>query len=65
MDWSKIKTIFIVSFLILDIYLVYEFFKIQVTNEYEIQTEASAENGSRPMKLNSVSFRQGIRRNII
>nr|WP_295974967.1 two-component system regulatory protein YycI [uncultured Bacillus sp.] len=40
MDWSKIKTIFIISFLILDIYLVYEFFKIQVTNEYEIQTEA-------------------------
>lgn len=43
MDWSKIKTIFIISFLILDIYLVYEFFKIQVTNEYEIQTEASIE----------------------
>lgn len=44
MDWSKIKTIFIVSFLILDIYLVYEFFKIQVTNEYEIQTDSSTED---------------------
>ena len=29
MDWSKIKTIFIISFLILDIYLMYEFFKIR------------------------------------
>jgi regulatory protein YycI of two-component signal transduction system YycFG len=55
MDWSKIKTIFIVSFLILDIYLVYEFFKIQVTNEYEIQTEASAEKW---IKANEIEFGQ-------
>lgn len=44
MDWSKIKTIFIISFLILDIYLVYEFFKIEVIDEYEIQTESSLED---------------------
>ena len=43
LDWSKIKTIFIISFLILDIYLMYEFFKIQVSNQYEIQTETSIE----------------------
>ncbi len=55
MDWSKIKTIFIVSFLVLDIYLVYEFFKIQVTNEYEIQTEASEES---LLKVNEIEFVQ-------
>jgi regulatory protein YycI of two-component signal transduction system YycFG len=55
MDWSKIKTIFIVSFLILDLYLVYEFFKIQVTNEYEIQTEATAED---LIKVKEIEFGQ-------
>ena len=29
MDWSRIKTIFILTFLVLDIYLVYEFFKLK------------------------------------
>lgn len=36
MDWSKIKTIFIISFLILDIYLMYEFFKILDASQYEV-----------------------------
>ncbi|WP_338450406.1 two-component system regulatory protein YycI [Niallia oryzisoli] len=46
MDWSKIKTIFIISFLILDIYLMYEFFKIWDASQYEVvkrENEASIE----------------------
>jgi regulatory protein YycI of two-component signal transduction system YycFG len=43
MDWSKIKTIFIVTFLILDVYLLYQFLKIRDANKYEIITEASIE----------------------
>ncbi len=39
LDWSKIKTIFIICFLILDIYLIYEFLKIQDSNQVEVQTE--------------------------
>jgi len=45
-DWSKIKTIFIISFLILDVYLMYEFFKIWDASKYEVvrtENEASIE----------------------
>ena len=42
MDWSRIKTIFIICFLILDIYLIYEFLKIQDSNQVEVQTETEA-----------------------
>ena len=41
MDWSKIKTIFIVTFLILDVYLLYQFMKIRDANKYEVITETS------------------------
>jgi regulatory protein YycI of two-component signal transduction system YycFG len=43
MDWSKIKTIFIITFLILDVYLLYQFMKIRDANKYEFITEASFE----------------------
>jgi regulatory protein YycI of two-component signal transduction system YycFG len=43
MDWSKIKTIFILTFLILDVYLLYQFMKIRDANKYEFITEASFE----------------------
>lgn len=44
MDWSKIKTIFIITFLILDVYLLYQFMKIRDANKYEIITEATIED---------------------
>ena len=44
MDWSKIKTIFIVTFLILDVYLFYQFVKIRDANKYELITETSFED---------------------
>ncbi|NRD77391.1 two-component system regulatory protein YycI [Bacillus sp. BRMEA1] len=43
MDWSKIKTIFIVTFLILDVYLLFQFLTIRDANKYEIATEAPFE----------------------
>ena len=44
MDWSKIKTIFILTFLVLDIYLLYEFLKIHDANKYEFITETTFED---------------------
>ncbi|WP_419393166.1 two-component system regulatory protein YycI [Cytobacillus praedii] len=42
MDWSKIKTIFILTFLVLNIYLMYEFFKLKdSTSQYEFIVEPS------------------------
>jgi len=43
MDWSKIKTIFIITFLILDVYLLFQFLQIRDANKYELVTEASFE----------------------
>lgn len=43
MDWSKIKTIFIITFLILDVYLLFQFMKILDANKYEVITGASIE----------------------
>lgn len=43
MDWSKIKTIFIITFLILDVYLLFQFMKTRDANKYEVAKEASFE----------------------
>lgn len=43
MDWSKIKTIFILTFLVLDIYLMYEFFKLKDASQYEPMAQATFE----------------------
>ena len=37
MDWSKIKNIFIISFLILDLYLIYEFVKVIDSNVVDVK----------------------------
>ena len=44
MDWSKIKTIFILTFLILDVYLLYQFMEIRDANKYEIIMEATIDD---------------------
>jgi regulatory protein YycI of two-component signal transduction system YycFG len=43
-DWSKIKTIFIVTFLILDVYLLFQFMKMRDANKFEVITETSFED---------------------
>ncbi|WP_160724565.1 two-component system regulatory protein YycI [Bacillus sp. USDA818B3_A] len=44
MDWSKIKTIFIITFLILDVYLLFQFMKIRDANNYEVITPTTFED---------------------
>ena len=53
MDWSKIKTIFIISFLILDIYLMYQFMLIRNANKYEFLSEVSLED---KLKTDEIEF---------
>ncbi|MGF6953118.1 regulatory protein YycI of two-component signal transduction system YycFG [Neobacillus sp. B4I6] len=53
MDWSKIKTIFIITFLILDVYLLFQFMKVRDANKYEVITEASFEE---KLKADEIKF---------
>ncbi|RSD22310.1 two-component system regulatory protein YycI [Mesobacillus subterraneus] len=43
MDWSRIKTIFILTFLVLDVYLVYQFMNTRDAAQYEVVKEATLE----------------------
>src|SRR4051794_40552490 len=56
MDWSKIKTIFIITFLILDVYLLYQFMKIRDDNKYEVITEASFEEKLKAAEIKYVDL---------
>lgn len=53
MDWSKIKTIFILTFLVLDVYLFYQFMKIRDANKYEFITESLVED---KLKADDIKF---------
>ncbi|MCS0789032.1 two-component system regulatory protein YycI [Cytobacillus firmus] len=55
MDWSKIKTIFILTFLVLDIYLMYEFFKLKEASEFEPIAQASLE---KQLKSADITFEE-------
>ena len=44
MDWSKAKTIFIITFLILDLFLVYQIFIQRFENRYDFIKETSIED---------------------
>ncbi|NYE06176.1 regulatory protein YycI of two-component signal transduction system YycFG [Bacillus niacini] len=55
MDWSKIKTIFIITFLILDVYLLFQFMKIRDANKYEYITPTSIEE---TLKLDEISYKE-------
>ena len=53
MDWSKTKTIFIVVFLILNAFLLYQYIDKKTTNDYEYFAESSIEE---ELKENEVTF---------
>lgn len=53
MDWSRIKTIFILTFLVLDIYLVYQFMNTRDAAQYEIPREAPLEE---KLKNDDISY---------
>lgn len=56
MDWSKIKTIFIITFLILDVYLLFQFLQIRDANKYELVTEATFEEKLKADEIKYVDF---------
>lgn len=60
MDWSKIKTIFILTFLALDIYLLYEFFKLRDANKYEFITETSFEENLKADEISLVTLPKNV-----
>lgn len=59
MDWNKIKTIFILTFLILDIYLTYEFIKLIDSQQYELKTETSFEKKLNEYEIDYVDLPKG------
>lgn len=56
MDWSRIKTIFIISFLLLNIYLLHEFLKIRTDNQHEYATNPTLENRLKADKITYVEL---------
>lgn len=62
MDWSKIKTIFILTFLLLNIYLVYEFYKIYASSQYDYLSEISFENQVKSEEIEYVELPKNIKR---
>lgn len=56
MDWSKIKTIFIISFFILDVYLLYQYLENRNMNQYEIMTQTSIEDRLAADEIEHVNF---------
>lgn len=44
MDWSKIKTIFIITFLVLDVFLGYQFIQKRNSNQIDVALEISIED---------------------
>jgi regulatory protein YycI of two-component signal transduction system YycFG len=56
MDWSKIKTIFILTFLILDVYLLFQFMKVRDANKYEVISEASFEEKLKTYEIEYVDL---------
>ena len=53
MDWNKTKTIFIIVFLILNVFLVSQYLKKMETNEFEMYAEASFEER---LKENEIEY---------
>ncbi|WP_180955268.1 two-component system regulatory protein YycI [Peribacillus deserti] len=53
MDWNKTKTIFILVFLVLDLFLVYQFIQKKNSSKLEFQTEASFEDR---LKENNIKY---------
>ncbi|WP_071461043.1 two-component system regulatory protein YycI [Bacillus massilinigeriensis] len=55
MDWSRIKTIFILSFLVLDFYLVYQFMNTKNEANYELLKEVKIED---KLKNDEITYKE-------
>ncbi|RFU62485.1 two-component system regulatory protein YycI [Peribacillus glennii] len=56
MDWSKTKTIFIMVFLVLDIFLLYQFYEKKKTNQPDYLTETTAEEQMKQERITLPEF---------
>ncbi|MFX3623280.1 MAG: two-component system regulatory protein YycI [Ectobacillus sp.] len=56
MDWSKIKTIFIITFLILDFFLAFQFIQKKNNSRLEIMTETTIEEQLEAEKITYVEL---------
>jgi regulatory protein YycI of two-component signal transduction system YycFG len=55
MDWTRIKTIFILTFFVLNIYLMNEFLKIRIATKYDYATNPTLENR---LKADEISYNE-------
>ena len=55
MDWRQIKNIFIISFLILNLYLIYELVKVIDSNEVDVKTEVESSIETR-LKVEGIEY---------
>ncbi len=53
MDWNKTKTLFILIFLVLDVFLFYQYYMKVTSSEYELLAESSFEDR---MKENEITY---------
>ncbi|MDM5191084.1 two-component system regulatory protein YycI [Bacillus sp. DX4.1] len=51
MDWNRIKTIFIVTFFVLDLFLVFQFIQKQDSNQLELMTETDVSDQLKADKI--------------
>ncbi len=65
MDWSKIKTIFIVTFLILNIYLLNEFYKKYDSSQYDYVSETSFENKLKTEEIEYAELPKNVKKNAL
>lgn len=56
MDWDRIKTIFIVTFFVLDLFLIFQFIQKQDSNQLEIVTETKIDQQLKESKITMGSF---------
>ena len=54
MDWSRIKTIFIIAFLILDLFLLTQFLNKHKTNQFEVKSDVSFEES---LKADGIEYK--------
>ncbi|GLV62947.1 hypothetical protein Bmyc01_16170 [Bacillus mycoides] len=56
MDWDRIKTIFIVTFFVLDLFLIFQFIQKQDSNQLELVTETKIDQQLKESKITMGSF---------
>lgn len=61
LDWSRIKTIFIIAFLILDLYLAYEYYKLYNLHQYDYMSETTFESR---LKAEEIQYPPNLPKNI-